>query len=177
MTCPEIKNNLAEVVFESRPLPDELRNHLAECAGCTAELAEMEATWKLLDQWQAPEPSAFFDAKLYARLRTEQTTAPASFFERAKAWLLYSSNLHMRQLAAGALAMVLAVGGGNGELLGHRHHGDHNQRLRCLLNHSDQSRMPATPMRPRLRRRFLSPGQPQQSPCGLPRAPSPMVRR
>ena len=87
MTCPEIKNNLAEVVFESRPLPDELRNHLAECAGCTAELAEMEATWKLLDQWQAPEPSAFFDAKLYARLRTEQTTAPASFFERAKAWL------------------------------------------------------------------------------------------
>ena len=86
MTCPEIKNNLAEVVYESRPLPDEIRKHLAECAGCTAELAEMEATWKLLDEWQAPEPSAFFDAKLYARLRTEQATAPASLLERAKAW-------------------------------------------------------------------------------------------
>ena len=109
MTCPEIKNNLAEVVYESRPLPEEIRKHLAECAGCTAELAEMEATWKLLDEWQAPEPSAFFDAKLYARLRTEQATAPASLFERAKAWLLYSSNLHMRQLAAGALAPVATL--------------------------------------------------------------------
>ena len=119
MTCPEIKNNLAEVVYESRPLPDEIRNHLVECSGCTAELAEMEAAWKLLDQWQAPEPSAFFDAKLYARLRTEQATAPASLFERAKAWLLYSTNLQMRQLAAGALAMVLAVGGGTFALLDH----------------------------------------------------------
>ena len=61
----------------------------------------MESTWKLLDEWQAPEPSAFFDAKLYARLRVEQTTAPASFFERAKAWLLYSNNLRMRQLGGG----------------------------------------------------------------------------
>ncbi len=102
MTCPEMNKHLAESVFESRPLPDEARKHIAECAGCAAELAGMESTWKLLDEWQAPEPSAFFDAKLYARLRVEQTTAPASFFERAKAWLLYSSNLQMRPLAAGA---------------------------------------------------------------------------
>ena len=117
MTCPEMKNDLAEAVFESRPLPEEARKHVAECAECTAELADMEKTWKLLDQWQAPEPSAFFDAKLYARLRVEQTTAPASFFERAKAWLLYSSNLQMRQLAAGALATVLVIGGGTFALL------------------------------------------------------------
>jgi hypothetical protein len=120
MTCPEIKNNLAEVVYESRPLPEEIRKHLAGCAGCTAELAEMEATWKLLDEWQAPEPSAFFDAKLYARLRTEQATAPASLLERAKAWWLYSTNLQMRPVAAGALAMVLAVGGGTFALLDHQ---------------------------------------------------------
>jgi anti-sigma factor RsiW len=117
MTCTEIKNDLAEAVFESRPLADETREHIAGCAKCAAELAEMEATWKLLDQWQAPEPSAFFDAKLYARLRAEQATAPASLFERAKAWLLYSSNLHMRQLAAGAMATVLVIGGGTFALL------------------------------------------------------------
>jgi hypothetical protein len=120
MTCPEIKNNLAEVVYESRPLPDEIRDHLAECAGCTAELAEMEATWKLLDEWQAPEPSAFFDAKLYGRLRTEQAKAPASLLERARAWWLYTTNLQMRPVAAGALAMVLAVGGGTFALLDHQ---------------------------------------------------------
>jgi anti-sigma factor RsiW len=122
MTCPEIRNNLAEVVYESRPLPEAIRKHLADCAGCTAELAEMEATWKLLDEWQAPEPSAFFDAKLYAKLRTEQATAPASLLERAKAWWLYSTNLQMRPgpVAAGALAMVLAVGGGTFALLDHQ---------------------------------------------------------
>jgi hypothetical protein len=117
MTCPEMKKHLEEWVFESRPLADEARKHIAECADCAAELAGLEATWKLLDEWKAPEPSAFFDAKLYARLRVEQTTAPASFFERAKAWLLYSSNLHMRPVAAGALAMVLVIGGGTFALL------------------------------------------------------------
>jgi hypothetical protein len=119
MTCPEIKNHLAEVVYESRPLPEEIRKHLAECAGCTAELAEMEATWKLLDEWQAPEPSAFFDGKLYAKLRTEQAKAPASLLERARAWWLYNTNLQFRPVAAGALAMVLALGGGTFALLDH----------------------------------------------------------
>ena len=119
MTCPEMKNTLAESVFESRPLTEDARKHLAECGDCATELKEMEATWKLLDEWQAPEPSAFFDAKLYARLRAEQSNAPASFFERAKAWLLYSSNLQMRQLAAGAMATVLVIGGGTFALLDH----------------------------------------------------------
>jgi hypothetical protein len=117
MTCPKMKKHLAERVFESRPLPDEARKHIVECAGCAAELAGMESTWKLLGEWQAPQPSAFFDAKLYARLRVEQTTTPASFFERAKAWLLYSSNLQMRPIAAGALATVLVIGGGTFALL------------------------------------------------------------
>jgi hypothetical protein len=80
----------------------------------------MEATWKLLDEWQAPEPSAFFDAKLYAKLRTEQAKAPASLLERAKAWWLYNTNLQFRPVAAGALAMVLAVGGGTFALLDHQ---------------------------------------------------------
>ena len=121
MTCLEMKKNLAEVVFDSRPLPDEVRKHVAECGECAAELAELETTWKLLDEWQAPEPSAFFDAKLYARLRVEQTTAaPANFFERAKAWLLYNTNLQMRQLAAGAMALVVVIGGGTFALLDHQ---------------------------------------------------------
>ncbi len=120
MTCPEMNKNLADLFLESRPLSDEARKHIAECAGCADEMAAMEKTWKLLDQWQAPEPSAFFDAKLYARLRTEQTTAPASFFERAKAWLLYTSNLQMRQIGAGALATVLVIGGGTFALVGYQ---------------------------------------------------------
>ena len=120
MTCPEMNKNLADLFLESRPLSDEARKHIAECAGCADEMAAMEKTWKLLDEWQAPEPSAFFDAKLYARLRAEQTTAPASFLERAKAWLLYTSNLQMRQIGAGALATVLVIGGGTFALVGYQ---------------------------------------------------------
>ena len=117
MTCPEMNENVAGLLLESRPLSEEAQKHIAECAGCALELAAMQKTWKLLDEWQAPEPSAFFDAKLYARLRTEQATVPANFFERAKAWLLYSSKLQTRQLAAGALATVLVIGGGTFALL------------------------------------------------------------
>jgi hypothetical protein len=112
-----MNKNLVDLFLESRPLSDKARKHIAECAGCATEMAAMERTWKLLDEWQAPEPSAFFDAKLYARLRTEQTTAPASFFERAKAWLFYTSNLQMRQIGAGALATVLLIGGGTFALM------------------------------------------------------------
>ena len=119
MTCPEMNKNAAAMLGD-RPLTEELRRHMAECADCTGQHAAMDKTWKLLDEWQAPEPSAFFDAKLYARLREEQTTAPASFFERARAWLLYSSNLQMRQLSAGALATVLVIGGGTFALIEHQ---------------------------------------------------------
>ena len=102
----------------------------------------MESTWKLLDEWQAPEPSAFFDAKLYARLRVEQTTIPwASFFERAKAWLLYSSNLQMRPLAAGALATVLVIGGGTFARSTTRQRRRRRPRPRCAIC----SRLTATP--------------------------------
>jgi hypothetical protein len=117
MNCLEMKNQLAESVFESRPLSEDVRKHVAGCAECAAELAELQATWKMLDEWKAPEPSTFFDAKLYARLREEQSIAPAGFFERVKAWLLYSSNLQMRPVAAGAMALVLVIGGGTFALL------------------------------------------------------------
>jgi anti-sigma factor RsiW len=123
MNCREMKTHLEEAAFASRPLTGQARKHLADCTACAAELAELQATWKLLDEWQAPEPSAFFDAKLYARLRTEQTKAPASLFERAKAWWLYTSNLQTRQLAAGALATVMfavGIGGGTFALLDHQ---------------------------------------------------------
>ena len=119
MTCPEMKKNTAAMLGD-QPLPEELRRHIVECAACAGQQAAMEKTWRLLDEWQAPEPSAFFDARLYASLREEQTTAPASFFERARAWLLYSSNLQMRHLTAGALATVLVIGGGTLALIGHQ---------------------------------------------------------
>jgi hypothetical protein len=42
MTCPEMNKNMADLFLESRPLSDEARKHIAECAGCADEMAAME---------------------------------------------------------------------------------------------------------------------------------------
>jgi hypothetical protein len=45
----------------------ELESHAAECAECRGLLG----AWNALDEWEAPEVSADFDAKLYARIAGE----------------------------------------------------------------------------------------------------------
>jgi len=90
----------------------ELRDHVEECPDCARELTELRATLALMDQWATPEANPFFDAKLLARLRTEQQAPPAGFLERLKARFLYGSSLRMQPLMAGALGLVVLVGGG-----------------------------------------------------------------
>jgi hypothetical protein len=66
----------------------------------------------LLDAWESPEPSPYFLSKLDARMREERATAPASWLERLRARLAYGPSMHVRPLAAMALAVVLLLGGG-----------------------------------------------------------------
>jgi hypothetical protein len=49
---------------------------------------------------------------LAARLREEMHNPPASLWERMRARLLYGSNVQLRPIAAGALALLLLMGGG-----------------------------------------------------------------
>jgi hypothetical protein len=66
----------------------------------------------LLDTWHAPEPSPYFDQRLAVLLREEQTKAPASWFERMRSRLLFNTGRQFRPALAGALAVLLLVGGG-----------------------------------------------------------------
>jgi hypothetical protein len=88
------------------------RGHVESCAECRQEFASLEATFALLDAWQAPEPSPYFDQKLAVRLREEQALAPAGWLERLKSRLLFNTGRQFRPALAGALALVLIVGGG-----------------------------------------------------------------
>ena len=88
------------------------RAHLPNCTACRDELASLQTTLSLLDTWAAPEPSAWFDTRMLARLREAEAAAPESWWERMRSRLLFNTGRQFRPLAAGALAAVLLVGGG-----------------------------------------------------------------
>lgn len=112
MDCRKMNSKLADMLLDPHSVPAELQRHAEECPACARELTELRATMSLMDEWATPEANPFFDAKLLARLRTEQQTSPAGFLERLKARFLYGSRLRMQPLLAGALGLVVLVGGG-----------------------------------------------------------------
>ncbi|HZU08756.1 MAG TPA: hypothetical protein VFA02_02550 [Pseudacidobacterium sp.] len=133
MICRKVKANLADLLLDSESVSAEVRNHLKDCAACRVELASLEATMNLMDEWHAPEPSPYFDSRMSALLREEQRAEPAGFFERVKARVLYGSNMHLRPVAAGALALLLIVGGGTYAGLMTSSHSTSNARVSAVV--------------------------------------------
>jgi predicted anti-sigma-YlaC factor YlaD len=112
MICRKVKANLVDLLLDPEAVPVEVRSHLEECEACRQELASLKSTMSLMDDWESPEPSPYFDSRLTARLREEQRAEPAGFLERMQARFLFGSNISFRPLAAGALALLLIIGGG-----------------------------------------------------------------
>ena len=112
MICQMTKANLEDLLLDPEKVPVEVRKHVKDCPECSQELGALESTMLALDAWEAPDPSPFFEARMAARLRSERDAPPAGFLERLRARLLYSSNLHLRPVAAGALGLLLLIGGG-----------------------------------------------------------------
>jgi len=114
--CSGMESKLADMLLDPDAAPAKVKMHIAGCEGCRAELAELRATMALMDTWKGPEPSPYFLTKLDARMREERATAPASWPEswlaRLRARLAYGPSMHVRPLAAMALAVVLLLGGG-----------------------------------------------------------------
>ena len=68
---------------------------------CAGKLEEFRKTMALLDEWQAPEPSPYFDVRLQARLREEMAKPQAGWL----AWF-------RRPVLAAALTVLMAIGVG-----------------------------------------------------------------
>jgi len=112
MNCKRCQSELPNLLLDAQAAPADVIAHVAGCPDCAAKLNQLRATMKTLDHWTAPAPSAYFDTRLYARLREEIAAPPEGFFERLRSRLLFNSNHHLRPLMAGALALVLIAGGG-----------------------------------------------------------------
>lgn len=95
--------------------------HLAACSACAKELASLQATMSLLDSWESPQISPYFDQKLTVRLREEQAAPAAGWFEQLRTRLLLNTGRQFRPALAGALALVLVVGGGGFGILSVSH--------------------------------------------------------
>jgi predicted anti-sigma-YlaC factor YlaD len=99
MKCNEIRELLPDLAAGVIAAAPEMNEHLRSCAGCAGMLTDFQKTMALLDEWQAPEPTPYFDVRLRARLREEAQKQPRSWF----AWM-------RRPVMAVSLAVIVAAG-------------------------------------------------------------------
>lgn len=98
MKCNQIREFMPDLAAGLTVKLPEVDNHLQSCVECAAKLAGLRQTMALLDEWQVPEPSPYFDVRLRARLHEEQS--------KASGWLQWIRKPAM----AFALTVLLAVG-------------------------------------------------------------------
>src|ERR1700724_998232 len=94
MKCNEINERMPDLAAGLGTVTPEVKKHIESCAGCAGKLNEFRQTMALLDEWQVPEPSPYFDVRLRARLREEAAGQPVGWW---------------RWLRKPALALSLAV--------------------------------------------------------------------
>jgi len=101
MKCDEIRERMPEVAAGFSELTTDEGKHVESCGACTEKLKAMRATMTVLDEWQVPEPSPYFDVRLQARLREEMAKPAAGWLQ----WF-------RRPVLAAALTVILGVGVG-----------------------------------------------------------------
>ncbi len=99
MNCKDIREHLLDLATDDNNAGlDQVKTHVNGCAHCAAELASLRQTMALMDEWQAPEPTPYFDVRLKARLREEAAKPQGRWM-----WL-------RRPALALAMAGLVAVG-------------------------------------------------------------------
>jgi hypothetical protein len=112
MNCRKMKSKMPDMLLAPESVSADVRAHMESCAECAQELRELQATMAAMDGWEGTEVSPYFDGRMGAMLREEQQNPPAGWLERLRARLMFGEKMNLRPLAAAALALVIAVGGG-----------------------------------------------------------------
>lgn len=101
MKCEEIREKMPDVAAGLSQVTAEEGSHLATCTQCAEQLKSMRSTMAMLDEWQVPEPSPYFDVRLQARLREEMSKQQAGWLH----WL-------RRPVLAATLTVIMGIGVG-----------------------------------------------------------------
>lgn len=104
MKCEKIREQMLDLMTTQAPPEPEVQEHLGGCEKCAAEFESMKQTMALLDEWQAPEPSPFFNTRLNALVREEKNKVAEK-----KSWIL---EWFRKPVLAAAAAVALMVGAG-----------------------------------------------------------------
>src|SRR5579875_2754521 len=107
MMKEEYKDALADLLLDPEQVSARVRAHVDQCVDCAAEIRALQGTMQALSSWEDVEPSPFFDARMAARMRKAREEKPAGWFERMRAWLTFGTNLQLKPIAAGVLALLL----------------------------------------------------------------------
>lgn len=114
MECKEIRELLPDLAAGMQVSTPEVQKHIAACGNCSAQLRDFQKTMALLDEWQAPEPSPYFDTRLQARLREEMARPPARWYDRVlPAWLAERRLRPAWVMSVAAVLFTVALGVGN----------------------------------------------------------------
>jgi predicted anti-sigma-YlaC factor YlaD len=81
MTCNDIRELMPDLAAGLSAATPEMDEHILSCSECERTLNAMRQTMTVLDEWQVPEPSPYFDVRLHARLREEMARRPVSWLE------------------------------------------------------------------------------------------------
>lgn len=111
--CTTCHDALPDLLFEPGYVPGpEMAAHLRACPECSVELKEMRGTFALMDEWTAPEPTPYFDARVRAHVREASDAAPESLWERLLVTLQLSTGRGLRPALAAAFLFLLLLSGG-----------------------------------------------------------------
>jgi predicted anti-sigma-YlaC factor YlaD len=99
MKCDETREVMPDLAAGVTAVTPEVKAHLDSCTECAGKLEAFRQTMSLLDEWQAPEPSPYFDVRIRARLREESAKQTAGWMR----WL-------RKPVLAASFALVMVVG-------------------------------------------------------------------
>ena len=134
MNCKVFTKDLPELLLNPQAMNAAARKHIAGCSACEQDYTSLVASMAMMDLWQVPEPSVFFDQKLAVLLREEVSAPRLGFLARLREHVLLNTGRQFRPAIAGALLLGIMLGGGGYASFQSGNHQGDSPRVSATVN-------------------------------------------